>query len=98
MVSNLIMFAYMNGMELTFGHAWRSKYTQEHLVEKGLSKTMNSKHLEKLAVDFNLFIDDEYITEVASYIPLGEYWKLMGGTWGGDFINFPDAGHFEYKD
>ena len=87
----------MNGMELTFGHVWRDTYTQKHLVEKGLSKTMDSKHLEKLAVDFNLFIEGTYITDIARYKPLGEYWKLLGGRWGGDFEGFPDAGHFEYK-
>lgn len=98
MVSNLIIFAYMNGMELTFGHVLRGKETQQRLVDKGLSWTMDSKHLKKLAVDFNLFIEGEYITNAEAYRPLGEYWKLLGGKWGGDWEGKKtDVFHFEYN-
>ena len=30
------------------------------------------------------------------YQKLGDYWKSLHGTWGGDFPGFADIGHFEY--
>ena len=96
MVGRLINFAYANGVELTFGHAWRSNEEQVRLHKLGLSKTLRSKHNSKLAVDFNVFVDGRYTTKREHYEPLGEYWKLLGGRWGGDFVGFEDSGHFEY--
>jgi hypothetical protein len=51
----------------------------------------NSLHIQRLAVDFNLFIDGEYKVDEASYRPLAEYWKSIGGTSG---IDFGDGNHF----
>ncbi len=105
MVADLIGYAYSRGYELTFGHAWRDRETQRRLVELGLSKTMDSKHCQRLAVDFNLFIDGRYVTDKEAYRPLGEKWEALGGRWGGRFGLRPeeydskvgwDAGHFEY--
>lgn len=106
MVSRLIAYAYDNGIELTLGHAWRDGDTQKRLVEAGLSKTMASRHCDRLAVDFNVFIDDVYTTDKEAYRPLGEYWECLGGRWGGRFgveerdydtkVGW-DAGHFEYN-
>ena len=105
-VSKLIKFAYRDGLELTFGEVWRSNDEQKRLVEVGLSKVDHSNHQDRLAVDFNLFIDGKYITDKEKYRPLGEYWETLGGRWGGRFgvkeSNYDtqvgwDAGHFEYK-
>lgn len=98
MTAALIEWAYANGYELTFGHAWRDSETQRRLVEMKLSKTMNSKHCERLAVDFNLWRGGKYITDSAAYKPLGDFWKSIGGRWGGDFTGFQDGNHFEYGD
>ena len=32
----------------------------------------------------------------ALYRVAGELWKGLGGRWGGDFVGFPDIGHFEW--
>ena len=107
MVGNFLFWAHAQGYELTFGHAWRDEETQARMVEKGASKTMNSKHRDRLAVDFNLFINGKYITDKEAYRPLGEYWESIapGNKWGGRFgvkkedyatkIGW-DAGHFQY--
>jgi hypothetical protein len=96
LVGKLIEFAYANGMELTFGEALRTPEQQEIYFQKGLSKTKNSKHLFKLAIDFNLFINSEYRTDKPSYQILGDYWKSLDPecVWGGDWGW--DANHFQY--
>jgi len=95
MVADLIHYAYLNHIEVTFGEAWRSIETQKMYVENGRSKTLNSKHLDRLAVDLNVFINGEYRTDKASYEPLGAYWKTLDplNKWGGDWGW--DANHFE---
>ena len=98
MIAKFIEWAYSKGYELTFGHAWRDAETQARMVRLGLSKTLQSKHCDRLAVDFNLFIEGKYTDNPDDYLPLGKYWtETLGGGWGGDFKNFKDAGHFEYK-
>jgi hypothetical protein len=84
MISKLITFAYDNGFELTFGDAFATSGHRD-----------GSFHYKRLAVDFNLFIDNTYQTTTESHKPLGEYWKSIGGTWGGDFKN-PDGNHYSY--
>jgi hypothetical protein len=105
MVARLIEFVYGTGLELTMGHVWRDTETQRRLVEQGLSKTMNSKHCDRLAVDLNLFVNGEYATEREAYRPLGELWERLGGRWGGRFGVDPkdydkevgwDPGHFGF--
>ena len=93
-VGLLIGWAYKNGYELTFGDAFRSpeQAAANAASGKGIS---NSLHCKRLAVDLNLFIDGKYMTDSASYKPLGEYWKTLDPLcrWGGDFKR-PDGNHF----
>lgn len=104
MVARLIDFIYSNGMECTGGELWRTPYQQAKYFLDGKSKTLHSKHLQRLAIDLNLFINNRYITDPEKYRPLGEYWESIGGRWGGRFgvdkkdydkkIGW-DVGHFE---
>ncbi|HZX36531.1 MAG TPA: M15 family metallopeptidase [Thermodesulfobacteriota bacterium] len=86
----------------------RSLETQKAYVARGASKTLNSKHLEGLAVDL-VFLEDLKDDGKINYSPekyksLGEYWENLGGRWGGRFgdnlatekIEGWDSGHFEY--
>ena len=84
MVSKLITWAYDNGYELTFGDAYA---TTGHI--KG------SYHYTRLAVDLNLFIDGVWQKETEAHQPLGDFWKSIGGTWGGDFKR-KDGDHYSY--
>ena len=68
---------------------YRSLETQRIYVARGVSKTMNSKHLNGLAVDL-VFLSDLQDDGVINYSPekyklLGEYWESLGGRWGGRF-------------
>jgi len=97
----------ITGITVTLGEVYRTEYQQKHYVRSGKSKTYRSKHLKRLAIDLNLFIDGKYITDKEKYRILGEIWESIGGRWGGRFGVSPedyfikvgwDAGHFEYKD
>ena len=104
-VSVLIEWVYNEGYELSLGEAWRPKETQAVYLEQGKTKTMHSKHQERLAIDFNLFIDGKYTDNPEDYRLLGEYWESLreGNVWGGRFgvekENYDievgwDSGHF----
>ncbi len=82
MVASLILYVYQSGYELTFGDAY---------ANTGHSK--NSFHYKRLAIDLNLFKDGVYLTKTEDHKPFGDYWKSLGGTWGGDFIR-QDGNHY----
>lgn len=91
----LINFACANGFELTFGEVFRTEFQQKYYFEKGLSKTMNSRHLQRMAVDFNIFKDDkmlfsfkgDYMADILTAKPLGDFWESLHvqNIWGADF-------------
>ena len=84
MVSLLIEYATIQGYELTFGDAF---------AETG--HCIGSFHYKRLAIDLNLFRDGQYLTETEDHKPLGEFWKSIGGTWGGDFDR-EDGNHYSF--
>ena len=93
----LIDYAYSIDIELTFGHAWRSLEEQKRLKAEGKSRTLNSKHLDRLAVDFNFFINGKLTYDKHKLKGLGAYWESLDerNRWGGNFKSFTDTPHFE---
>jgi hypothetical protein len=83
-VAKLILFAYEQGFELTFGDA----YARD-------GHRPNSFHYKRLAIDLNLFKDGIYLTDTESHLPLGLFWESLGGTWGGRFRR-PDGNHYSW--
>jgi len=88
---------------------YRSIETQRVYISRGVSKTLNSKHIDGLAVDL-VFLEDLKDDGKMNYSPekykaLGEYWESLGGRWGGRFGDNPttekiegwDSGHFEFN-
>ena len=102
-IAKLIKYANLMGFGLTFGHAWRSPEEQERLYYSGLSKTLDSQHLKRLAVDFNVFLAGRLCLDWQSIKILGDYWESLhpNNRWGGDWNNnemqdgFIDCPHFE---
>lgn len=96
-VAKLILWAFDNGFELTGGELLRTPEQQQIYIKQGKSKTSNSLHLDKLAIDLNLFIAGKYRSDREAYKHLAEYWKTLhpanvaGYDWGWD------ANHFEMK-
>lgn len=95
MIGLLIAWSAEKGYGLTFGEAYRTP-EQAQLNAKSGKGIANSLHTQRLAVDFNLFINGQYQTDSAAYRPLGEYWESIGGSWGGRFSK-PDGNHFSLE-
>lgn len=93
------------GFTISFGEAFRTEYQQKEYLRTGFSKTMDSKHLIRLAVDFNFFKDGRLLLsdkslhteDVALLKPFGEYWQNLHpkNQWGGFWSDAWDAGHFQ---
>ena len=113
-LSKLIQFAYEKGYRIRLGEVFRTVDQQMLYFEgyslmkigselklakrKPRSRTMNSKHMKKLAVDINLFKDGEYLAKREDFKELAEYWKGLhekntcGYYWHWDF------GHFQMSE
>lgn len=96
-VASLIVYANLLDIDLTFGHAYRDKETQQRMVDTGKSKTLNSNHLKRLAVDFNFFINGKLTYDKHKLAELGQFWESLNekNRWGGNFKSFTDTPHFE---
>lgn len=95
MIGQLITCAEKLGYGLTFGEAYRTPEQAALNAKKG-SGIRNSLHTQRLAVDFNLFINGTYQTDSMAYRQLGEFWESIGGSWGGRFSK-PDGNHFSLE-
>ena len=93
MVADLIVWAYDQGYELTFGEAWRTP-EQAALNAKSGKGISNSLHGDRLALDLNLFKNGVFLTTTEDHRPLGEFWESIGGAWGG---RFNDGNHYSLE-
>lgn len=91
MIGQLIAWAYDHGYELTFGDAYRDPRVHGALGVKASYSSAHSLHKARLAVDFNLFKNGQFLTTTEAHRPLGEYWESLGGAWGG---RFNDGNHY----
>lgn len=98
LVAKLIIWAYANGYELTFGEVLRTVVQAETNAHSGTG-IVHSLHLLALAVDFHLFKNGVYLRTTEDYKPLGDYWKSLHPLcrWGGDFHSRPDGNHFSLE-
>lgn len=96
-VALLIEFARVNEVGLTLGDAYRPQVLQQLYFDEGKSKTLNSKHGKRLAIDFNFFINGKLTYDKAKLQFLGDYWESLtpGNKWGGNFKSFTDTPHFQ---
>lgn len=115
----LISYAYEIGIDMTFGEAHRTRsqiflnYFGYDVINNGsklslkkrkrTSRTLQSKHEDRLAVDFNFFIDGKLTYDFHKIKELGDYWVSLhpNNVWGGDFNKngvkdgFVDVPHFQ---
>lgn len=94
MVAHLILKAYEMGYQISLGEAWRTPQQAQANAAAGRGIS-NSLHLDRLAIDLNLFTKRDgrwvWLTKTEDHKPLGEYWESIGGTWGG---RFNDGNHY----
>ena len=94
MIADLIIWAYDNGYELTFGDAYRDPRLHGQMGWKVGYGAASSCHKIRLAIDLNLFKDGVLLDSTEAHTPLGEQWEKMGGTWGG---RFKDGNHYSLE-
>ena len=96
-VCKLIQFASERGFTVTGGELYRTLEQQQIYIKTGRSKTMNSMHLKRCAIDLNFFIDGKLTYDVKTLTPLGQYWESLNykNQWGGFWRSFKDVPHFQ---
>jgi len=95
-VAKLINYAKELDIKLTGGELYRTKYQQKKYLKDGKSKTMNSKHLSRLAIDFNFFKDDNLTYKLDDVAELGLFWEsLSDKNEAGMFWKWKDLPHFQ---
>lgn len=96
-VGRLVAFATDAGFQVTVGEAFRTPEQQAIYVKSGRSKTMNSNHLRRLAIDLNFIKDKQLCYDMAALKAVGDFWEKLSpkNRWGGNFSSFKDMPHFE---
>ena len=95
-VTKLINKATEMGFAVTGGELFRTAEQQQIYLKTGRSKTMNSNHLKRLAIDLNFFKDGKLVYTKDTLAPIGQYWESLNelNRWGGKW-RFVDVPHFE---
>jgi hypothetical protein len=106
----LISFIETKGYKATGGELLRTEYQQAEYVRTGKSKTNNSRHLQKLAIDLAIFDQQgnlltDNVENKGKLRLFGDFWEAMApniNIWGGYFpehygSTFIDIPHFERK-
>lgn len=94
--AKLIQRATEMGFVVTAGELYRTAEQQEIYIKTGRSKTMDSLHLRRLAIDLNIFKDGKLIGDKRILAPLGAFWESLHplNSWGGNGVKLYDAPHF----
>jgi len=98
-VRKLLARADELGFVVTGGELYRTPEQQEIYVKTGRSKTMNSIHLKRCAIDLNFFREGRLTYDKTLIKPLGDYWESLDpkNRWGGNWTRFVDVPHFERR-
>ena len=79
----------------------RTKERQAYLLQKGATKTMNSRHITGHAVDIAPLVNGQVSWDWEHYKPLSKAMKQAAKDvgvsieWGGDWASFPDGPHWQ---
>lgn len=96
-MGKLVQYATEQGWTVTGGELYRTVEQQQIHFKAGRSKTMNSIHLKRCAVDLNFFKGGQLIWDKTQLAPIGAYWESLHpkNRWGGNFKSLVDVPHFE---
>jgi hypothetical protein len=70
MVGKLIVYAYGQGFEITFGDIYPARFKHK----------ANGQHPKGLAIDLNLFKQGEWLSDGTGHDILHDYWDSLGGS------------------
>jgi hypothetical protein len=92
--AKLIQKAAEFGYAVTLGEAWRTPEQAQWDVDHHIG-IAHSLHMDRLAIDLNLFKDGQFLTTPDAYVQLGAWWKTLGPAYryGGDF-KIKDFDHY----
>lgn len=94
LTAKLIEWCAAQGIELTWGETYRLPAQAAANAASGAG-IRNSLHIQRLAVDFQLFIGGKYVTDAAAYKPLADYWLTLDPLCkAGYYFASVDADHF----
>jgi len=95
-MGKLVEYATNAGFQVTAGELYRTPEQQEIYMKTGRSQTMNSLHLQRLAVDLNFFKDGKLVYNKQVLSPLGAFWESLHplNSWGGNGVKLVDTPHF----
>ena len=95
-VCKLVEYATQQGFTVTSGELYRTPEQQQIYVKTGRSRTMNSLHLQRRAVDLNFFLNGKLTYDKSVLAPLGAYWESLHplNSWGGNGVKLVDTPHF----
>lgn len=106
-VAALLSAFQIREYQISFGEAYRTPEQEAIDISKGISKTSNSMHLKRLAIDLNIFKNGVQVTDAKELIEFGNYWRSLNtlNRWGGDWNKngiatdekFSDPSHFEMQ-
>ena len=95
-VCSLLTHAHSLGYEVTGGELYRTSEQQMIYVKQGKSKTQNSNHLRRLAIDLYFFLDGSLVECGDELERLGHYWVGLNPlNRAGMFWQWKDTPHFE---
>lgn len=96
-VCKLIHFSTEQGYVVTGGELARTIEQQRIYFQTGRSKTMDSNHLKRCAVDLNFIRDGKLVWDRGALSTVGAFWESLNpkNRWGGNFKSLVDVPHFE---
>lgn len=85
--------------EVTLGEVERPQEMQEIYFKTGRSKTRDSQHSKRLAIDLNLFKNGR-LCSAEEIKPLGKWWESLSekNRWGGSWRGLVEAGKSKFVD
>lgn len=98
-VLKLIKKALEMGYDISFGEVQRPLEMQTLYVQTGRSKTMDSEHVRRCAIDLNIF-KARRLCSRDEIKPLGDYWESLSpkNRWGGNWRGLVDLGKSDFID
>lgn len=97
-VQALLAFIHNLGLRVRIGEAQRPVEMQAIYVRDGRSRTMNSQHIKKLAIDLFIFKEGKLLDK-HELQHVGDFWESIDeqNSWGGNWHSFKDVPHFERR-
>jgi len=105
-VFKLLNFVFQRNIDVTFGEVYRTKQQQKWYLDSGYSKTLNSMHCKKLAIDINFFVRGTFIDELKNtesqlierrqiLTEIAKYWESLSPYNRAGYTWGWDDNHFE---